>query len=775
MPLLLRRMLLPAALCGILSGCGTVPVTNVKILPHMEGRIIPGQNYVYCPTFQMAWDKVRDDLVKEPLKIEGNPELAAVLNRNSYDPANLDSSNVLVAGGYVIDGAVEDIRKRFIAQFGTDEPVRAILARCPPAMSPGDFLMIGYLKAALRFEEPFYVFQQPLRFHSVDGSTNVAAVGVAYFSTNTPAVNERRWHQVQINDYRGEDDFIITLLPYPDSLSRDISDNKLPQQEELVVAMIPPGRTLRTTWSNVVSRVEAPRKNYYEALYATDILKLPKISFNLSTNFSDILDRSLLNTRFLRNPVVIWLACQQISFDFDERGVQLKSLGGLGGAGCAPPKYMPPPRRLVVDRPFLMALRRPGHEPYLVLWIENPAFLTGLECSADHDAYYRGYAEADAALRKGIKTWKVREAEPLDGADIIRRAVRLKDYGVTTVAVTNVLGSDAEALDSYIHGHNARVTRQLQDAFSPDVLYRVEESVKRKCERGLMKSHYWIQDQQNKDGSWGTSRTTRPILTGLCLLAFMARGESKTSDSFGETIAKGFEWLIANTTPGKSSRNRFLPENTLAELCLLQAHLFSPADKEYASAAAEGLRHLLANDKDRSYWYLLALRLAQQTRLSEDAVSSRLAAFTAPLPTELTRAVVSADDETALYWVLARYVFSTNAPGDNVTGWLKQRDVLSWNKEQGEYPVQQKYSEAVLALFAAGATKRPWGTGFATEMYTVQDLDGWWNYPVPERGEESRLFNDTDRRVYTTAMAQLILSVWYRHLGYLTPPDAITK
>lgn len=56
----------------------------------------------------------------------------------------------------------------------------------------------------------------------------------------------------------------------------------------------------------------------------------------------------------------------------------------------------------------------------------------------------------------------------------------------------------------------------------------------------------WLQNSQNKDGSWGTDTNALEAETGLALLAFLARGETVSSAEFGVTVEKGLAFLIRN-------------------------------------------------------------------------------------------------------------------------------------------------------------------------------------------------------------------------------------
>jgi hypothetical protein len=166
------------------------------ILPHLEGKIRPGENCVYCPTFQMAWDSLVTNMLKAPLQVQGDPEIARILNRNRYDPGNVDSNSVLIDSGYIAEGIVEDIKRRFVEKFGYQEAVIKMLDGLPPAVTPRDLLTFAYLEALLGFRQPFYVYETPLHFHSGNGLSKVESFGVSVLCTNASA-NRQRWRPTE--------------------------------------------------------------------------------------------------------------------------------------------------------------------------------------------------------------------------------------------------------------------------------------------------------------------------------------------------------------------------------------------------------------------------------------------------------------------------------------------------------------------------------------------------------------------------------------------------
>ena len=44
------------------------------------------KNAIWCSTFQMAWDKLKQDIIGEPIQVLGAEELADRLNRAQFPP-----------------------------------------------------------------------------------------------------------------------------------------------------------------------------------------------------------------------------------------------------------------------------------------------------------------------------------------------------------------------------------------------------------------------------------------------------------------------------------------------------------------------------------------------------------------------------------------------------------------------------------------------------------------------------------------------------------------
>ncbi|MFZ2656123.1 MAG: prenyltransferase/squalene oxidase repeat-containing protein [Victivallales bacterium] len=63
-------------------------------------------------------------------------------------------------------------------------------------------------------------------------------------------------------------------------------------------------------------------------------------------------------------------------------------------------------------------------------------------------------------------------------------------------------------------------------------------------ERSVGKGLNWLRDHQNADGSWGEDAGKAPALTALATLAFLAHGETPSSQEYGTCVLKAIRKLI---------------------------------------------------------------------------------------------------------------------------------------------------------------------------------------------------------------------------------------
>ena len=139
--------------------------------------------------------------------------------------------------------------------------------------------------------------------------------------------------------------------------------------DTLILAKVPPKKTLTETVNEVRQRIEQATSNPFEFRW----LLVPKTDFTLTRTYGELVGRHLALKKTARwSGYFVLDAKQIIRFRLDERGALLKSEAQFSLASGPPPE----PVDLVFDQPFLVLLQRVGvRTPYFALWIDNAELL----------------------------------------------------------------------------------------------------------------------------------------------------------------------------------------------------------------------------------------------------------------------------------------------------------------------------------------------------------------------------------------------------------------
>jgi hypothetical protein len=92
------------------------------VVPTLDTPCPPGRNVIWCSSFQLAWNEVRDGVIKAPLEVTGAQEIADRLNAAKQSASDLDAKSVYATGGWIKDGIREKIEKDMAAKFPSHAP-----------------------------------------------------------------------------------------------------------------------------------------------------------------------------------------------------------------------------------------------------------------------------------------------------------------------------------------------------------------------------------------------------------------------------------------------------------------------------------------------------------------------------------------------------------------------------------------------------------------------------------------------------------------------------
>ena len=322
------------------------------VTPHLEAPVTQDQNILWCGSFQLAWNEAIS-LVKEDLHFDNDPAMVLILNKQSFTKQDLDAQSYVAVAGFVRDDVFGQIERQLQETFkGQATPQYIPSPDLTPR--PQDIVVYSYLFKNLEFPIPFERVDEPLVF----GTERVPCFGIGekYKPKHVDMLE-----QLAILDYQSEDDFVIELKT-KSTLDRVILAKTQPQAtlEALVAAV-----GMRAT--NV--EPTQPRIG--------DILKVPKLNVDITRQYDELTGKRLLVTNpNVAQDLFVLSALQNVRFQFDEKGVRLRSESHIAFGCSAQPTPSPPKHIMVFDKPFLILLQRQEAKlPYFALWVGNPELL----------------------------------------------------------------------------------------------------------------------------------------------------------------------------------------------------------------------------------------------------------------------------------------------------------------------------------------------------------------------------------------------------------------
>lgn len=295
---------------------------------------------------------------------------------------------------------------------------------------------------------------------------------------------------------------------------------------------------------------------------------------------------------------------------------------------------------------------------------------------------------------------------------------------------------------------------------------------------------WWLARQQQPDGSWifdGTSRSEIDAATGICLLPFLAAGQTHLEGDYQDTVANGLRFLMRRQNPDGSFNGLQLYAHAIPTISLCeaygmtrQANIGQAAQKaiDYAVACQDpnggGWRYkpLEKGDTSVTGWFVQALKSAKMAGLRVpdrcfqgatvflNSVTSDGAAYGYTDPTDARPSM------TAVALLCREYLGwnPDTAPLQAGVAYLKQRQPPS----SGLWDIYYYYYATQVVYFYGGPDWHSfWNPKMRDLLVDRQEKAG------VNRGSwkaDETLTGTSGGRLLTTCLALLTLEVYYRYL-----------
>lgn len=326
-------------------------------------------------------------------------------------------------------------------------------------------------------------------------------------------------------------------------------------------------------------------------------------------------------------------------------------------------------------------------------------------------------------------------------------------------------------------------------------------------EGAVLKALRWLKKEQQPDGSW---KNTKPAMTGLAILAYLAHGETPASQEFGQTVENGIRWLLDSQEAdghfkGRDAHDYSHPIATYA-MCEAYGMMRLPVLKVAAEKAMDIIikgqhpgggwdYNCKQSDRDDlSYmgWCVQALKAANIAGLENEGLKETMKKAVNGLKRNADSGgkfgyTSPKDGNGGLtgVGVLCLQMLGAGREPETMKGlmWLQQA-TYDWEKPWLTSPIYYWYYVTQAKFQGSGEIWNAWNAKFAVQLVRNQKQEtnaikgpdgkmhdvGWWEPPAEVKGH-------SDGPVMDTALCTLQLEVYYRYLPTykIVVPDGMEK
>jgi hypothetical protein len=329
----------------------SISLRETAIIATLDTPIPEGKSAVWCASFQLAWDRLKNDVAKGPVEVQNAEVVAARLNRAEFPKTGLDPNTFYAAAGLAKDEIIERIKAEMSERFpGTATPELDT--------TPDGAVAYGYLKAGVNYRHPFFDNDEPFTFtDSAGNSMRVKSFGVR-------KKDDYAYHRLreQVAILYCPQDSVWQEREIPE-LVLDPCKHSSPHQ--LVLARVARKGTLAATLDDVERKIkEQPTTDFTSRFHVRDTLLVPDMHWRVQHHFKELEgeDKRLLNPP-LRG-LHLATALQTIDFRMDRGGAEVASEAKVF--------VKPGASYFEFNRPFLVYMKkRGGDQPFFVMWVES--------------------------------------------------------------------------------------------------------------------------------------------------------------------------------------------------------------------------------------------------------------------------------------------------------------------------------------------------------------------------------------------------------------------
>ena len=241
---------------------------HTVIVPTLDTPMPEGKNVIWCGSFQLAWNHLKDDVIKEPLLVNNAQEVADRLNQAPFSETDLPDDSYYAAAGLVADGIIDKITQEMSEKFPQVNLPEFITG-------PKAILSYAYLQAAVDFDTPY--FDRQLVFTDSSGQeTSLSGFG----TYQNDKMNRKLADQIKVlYTNRGKLENLLEM----EEFALDLCRTSTPSQ--IILAQLKRGHSLADILDDLEIKIDHWKDEISQRrLQRNDKLKVPNIHWKEKTN-----------------------------------------------------------------------------------------------------------------------------------------------------------------------------------------------------------------------------------------------------------------------------------------------------------------------------------------------------------------------------------------------------------------------------------------------------------------------------------------------------------
>ena len=316
------------------------PTNGVEVVASLEDIITSDSSW--CGTFQLVWNDMKNELIKDDIVFNPNLDIVKNLNKETFNDTMLSSDYYFKTYGLKTLELKKEIEEGIKNKFNqTSDLLEDISWNDNSNSLTKEYLFYTMLYREFTYNKTFEVLSND----AFNGKGSIKYFGIGVNSTSE--VRE----QLEVLFYKDKNNFAIKL--------------NTKTNDEVIFYKNPVGNTFNQIYDNLVKNTN----NYTGSKYfsSEDKFKAPMIDFNVKKEYTELENRKFYDK--LNNEYEISKALQTINFSLDEKGGKVKSEAVIDVNETT---AMPGIREFNVDSTFALFLKEKDMEkPYLALKIED--------------------------------------------------------------------------------------------------------------------------------------------------------------------------------------------------------------------------------------------------------------------------------------------------------------------------------------------------------------------------------------------------------------------